>query len=175
MTRTTSSPMAPLLAELVRRGIYIEAQAGQLRYRPRDRMTPDLAEKLRRHKPELLARLGAAGEAPGRYTEAEERLLGGVPAPVRTTVDLIKATFADLGGGLKVVEVHDDPARFRDQAARLIRQARRASDRPRAIVLRDAWAERMAICTIDGGLDLADAERVAVDELLVYAKDRGWG
>ena len=165
--------MAPLLAELVRRGIYIEAQAGRLRYRPRDRMTPDLAEKLRRHKPELLARLGAAGEAPGRYTEAEERLLGGVPAPVRTTVDLVKATFADLGGAT-VVEVRPDRPYLRRRAAAHIREARR-TDRSQAVALRDAWAERMAICTIDGGLDLADAERVAVDELLVYAKDRGWG
>ncbi len=53
----------------------------------------------------------------------------------------------------------------RDETARLIRDARRGGDNGRAAALRDAWRERMAICTMDGAISLADAERIALDEL----------
>lgn len=33
------------------------------------------------------------------------------------------------------------------------------------MALRDAWQERLAVCTMDGEIPLADAERVALDEL----------
>lgn len=53
---------------------------------------------------------------------------------------------------------------LRRRAAEQVRRARRQSA-GEAITLRDAWRERMAACTIDGGLTEAFAERVAWDEL----------
>jgi hypothetical protein len=43
-----------LLEELRARGVEIEAERGQLRYRPISGVTPGLLEQLRRHKPSLL-------------------------------------------------------------------------------------------------------------------------
>jgi hypothetical protein len=56
----TPAPIAMLLAELARRGIQLEAQGARLRYRPRSAMTPELAERVRAHKPGLLAVLQEA-------------------------------------------------------------------------------------------------------------------
>jgi len=47
--------IAGLLAELVRRGIKLYARGNRLRYCPRSAMTPDLAERLKACKPQLLA------------------------------------------------------------------------------------------------------------------------
>ena len=52
---------ADLLIDLTRRGIELVPCGDWLRYRPRSAMTPDLAERLRAHKAELLAILGHAG------------------------------------------------------------------------------------------------------------------
>jgi len=57
--------------------------------------------------------------------------------------------------------------RVRDQAAALIRQARKY-DRDLAVTLRDRWRERVAACTHDGGLSEAEAEKVALAELEAY-------
>lgn len=57
---------ADLLAELGRRGIQVEAHGDRLRYRPRSAVTPELAQRLKSHKRELLAILGDAGGVGGR-------------------------------------------------------------------------------------------------------------
>jgi len=57
------SAAAALLAELVRRGIELQPHGDRLRYRPKAAMTPELAERVKAHQPELLAAL-AAGRAP---------------------------------------------------------------------------------------------------------------
>ena len=49
---------ADLLAELTELGIELVASGDRLRYRPRSAVTPDLVERLRIHKAELLAILG---------------------------------------------------------------------------------------------------------------------
>ncbi len=49
-----------LLADLARLGIEVIAHGDRLRYGPRSAMTPDLAERLRTHKAELLAILRPA-------------------------------------------------------------------------------------------------------------------
>lgn len=72
-------------------------------------------------------------------------------------------TVAFLAGLYQPAPADPGPLTPRQQAADLIRQARRA-DHGRAVAMRDAWAERMAICTIDG-MSEADAERVALAEL----------
>jgi hypothetical protein len=51
------------------------------------------------------------------------------------------------------------------EADRMIRQARADGDGDRAEVLAEAWEERLSICTADGGLTLAEAEVVALQQL----------
>ena len=48
-----TDPVARLLVELSRRGIQLRADGNTLRYRPRDRMTPELAGRLRDHNNKL--------------------------------------------------------------------------------------------------------------------------
>ncbi len=59
MTTTTLNPTEILLAELRGRGITLQAHGDKLRYRPRDQMTPDLIERLKAHKDDVLAILAA--------------------------------------------------------------------------------------------------------------------
>ena len=47
----------------------------------------------------------------------------------------------------------------------LIRGARARGDNELAEALAEAWQERLAICTADGGLTLAEAEAVALQQL----------
>ena len=48
---------AELLADLARRGIRLEADGERLRYHPRSALTPDLLDRLKAHKAELLTLL----------------------------------------------------------------------------------------------------------------------
>jgi hypothetical protein len=57
--------------------------------------------------------------------------------------------------------------------ALLLRKLRKRGDRLRAIDLRDAWDERLAICCIDGALPLSRAQVIACDEVERLAD--GWG
>lgn len=61
---------ADLLTYLTRLGIEMVAHGDRLRYRPRSALTPDLAERLRAHKAEVLAILRPA-EGPGGATAAQ--------------------------------------------------------------------------------------------------------
>jgi hypothetical protein len=56
--------VAQLLADLARLGIRLEARGDRLGYWPRSALSPDLTERLKAHKDELLAKL--RGEAGGR-------------------------------------------------------------------------------------------------------------
>ena len=53
---------AELLLDLARRGIRLEAHGERLRYFPRSAVTPDLLDRLKAHKGELLAMLRPATE-----------------------------------------------------------------------------------------------------------------
>lgn len=46
---------AEIVADLARRGIRLEADGERLRYFPRSALTPDLLDRLKAHKAELLA------------------------------------------------------------------------------------------------------------------------
>lgn len=81
---------ADLLAELTGLGIELVAHADRLRYRPRSAVTPELVERLRSHKAELLAILGDTGgceglsrgpapDHPERWANHPE----GAPEPIR--------------------------------------------------------------------------------------------
>ena len=168
---TAPAPVAVLLVELARRGVELRAAGDRLRYRPRSAMTPDLADRLAAHRADLLAVLAAADDRADRcpasdtaaFTPQERRLLDGCSAATLAAVDAAKRAFAPLGVTVEAVAPSKSAAR--DGAARLIRNARRVGDGGRAVALRDAWQERLAICTMDGGLSVRDAERAALDEL----------
>jgi hypothetical protein len=57
---------ADLLDELAALGVQIEADGGRLRYRPRDRVTADLAQRLLARKGELLDLLAKRAESEKR-------------------------------------------------------------------------------------------------------------
>jgi hypothetical protein len=61
----------------------------------------------------------------------------------------------------------------RSRAAALIRGARRHGDRHKAGALREAWLERVAICSLDADLSLEDAERVALAEIEAHMLANG--
>lgn len=157
------TPAHALIVDAMRAGVLLIAQGDRLRYKALASLPPDLAERIKAHKPALLALLRPAPadgpDAPPDATDAPRAKPAGLLAVVRDA-------FAPLV--LDVVDVRHDatwPTRPRNRAARLIRQARRRHGRDRAVALRDEWAERMAICTIDGGQSEADAERIALHEL----------
>ena len=105
----------------------------------------------------------------GWYLDIARRVIlerGLVPKP---PVDLplvggVNTAFANVGGA-EIVQVCSARTWHRRQVADLIRQARRAGDRSRAVALRDAFRERVAICAEEGGLPIEDAERIACEEL----------
>ncbi|MCH7872620.1 MAG: hypothetical protein IID33_13055 [Planctomycetes bacterium] len=49
------SAAVELLKELGRRGVVVEARGDRLRYRPRSVVSPELADRIRSHKAELLS------------------------------------------------------------------------------------------------------------------------
>jgi hypothetical protein len=53
----TPEPAVDLLAELEGLGIELEADGDRLRFRPRDKVTADVAAQMKEHKAELLALL----------------------------------------------------------------------------------------------------------------------
>jgi len=56
-----ADPVVQLLVELIRCGITVAVAGDNLRFRPRDRMTPDLAERLESHKGVVQALLRGDG------------------------------------------------------------------------------------------------------------------
>jgi hypothetical protein len=108
--------LSVLLADLSARGIVLQAHDDRLQFRPCSAITPDLSERLKRHKAQLLAILPGAG---GRAAEAEG----------------------------------------------IIRYVREGEDHELAEFMVEVWQERLSICTTDGGLTLAEAEVVALEQL----------
>ena len=115
----------------------------------------------------VLSVLSVSEQGKGLWCEEE---LGLLAHAEKTPSDLplaaaVKDSFADMGATVVSVEVaHGGVSRSR--VARMIREARGA-DPNQAVALRDAWRERLAICTIDGGMPEAEAERIALAELEV--------
>jgi hypothetical protein len=56
------------------------------------------------------------------------------------------------------------PPEPRREAAAMLRGARAAGDPERAVAMRDAWRERVAICTTDGGLSEGEAQEGAAEK-----------
>ncbi len=79
-------PVDELVGVLTARGIELRAEGGRLRFRPRAAMTPDLAERVKRHKPELLAMLAGgpepvADDRPETHADREWRRFLAVARP----------------------------------------------------------------------------------------------
>ena len=172
---TPTTVLESILADADRLGLRLWAApggTGKLRYRPRRAMTPDLATRIKANREELLDLLEdttpVVTAPPVLWTRAELDLLAaaGTTPEALPLVVAAKRALAPHGGG-RVVSVelaHGRGGWTRRRVARLIRDAR-YSDRGLAGDLREAWGERVAICTIDGGLTEGQAEVVALEQV----------
>jgi hypothetical protein len=110
------SDVSGLLAELSRRGFRLLAVGGRLQIRPGSAMTPDLLERVKAHKPGLLALIATVGPTATHYIAEECRVLESAPAELRATLDRLKSLFP----GAEVVSVRpprNKPAGADEQAA----------------------------------------------------------
>jgi len=137
---------------------------------PAEALTDERIAEVRRLKPDLLRMLvnGFPVQTGAGTTPAHPQLVAEV-----------NDAFADGSGGeLTVVSVEATRGRggrtrreIRMRAAELIRDARRQEGPGRggkAVAMRDAWRERVAVCTIEGGLGVQEAERVALGEIELW-------
>ena len=117
------------------------------------------------------ARLGAT------VASEEGRLVLSAPRPLAPELlARMRASRSELLAELGATPASSAQAKSispRAEAATLLRRARLLGHRGRAAAMRDAWQERLAVCAIDGGIPLARAELVAVEELRRLATD--WG
>ena len=177
-----SDDAAAVLADLHALGVEVEVEGESLRLRGRrDALTPPMLDRLREHKPALLAMLTAERAADDDppdagigWTPAEWRVLrdaGLTPGELPPLALDARRILADLGA--VVVSVEDEPdaappsggvAEHRREAASILTRAR-IMGRAFAIMLRDALHERLAICAIDGNMSDAAAWPVALAEL----------
>jgi hypothetical protein len=156
-------------------------------------MTPDLAARIKAHRPALLAILSdktpttrppnapceakssvssvlsVSEQSKDLWSEDELAMLARV-GKTPTGLPLlsnIKHAFAEFGASVvSITADYGRGSRARRLAGKLIREARRR-DRGEAVAMRDAWAERLAVCTIDAGFSEDHAEQVALNELQI--------
>lgn len=188
----TTPEVQAILADARRRGLTLQADHGKLLFRPRSAMTPDLAERIKAHRLALLSLLSdttptkrtpnathepksgvssvvsVSERSKALWSEDELAMLGRAgktPADLPLLMD-VKDAFAEYGATVVSIttKTHGCGSEARRLAGKLIREARRR-DRGEAVAMRDAWAERLAVCTIDGGFSEDHAEQVALKEL----------
>lgn len=109
------------------------------------------------------------GKALGCEEELEMLTRAGTKPADMPLMTVVKDAFADIEATVVSVEaVHGrgDKTRrgIRRRAADLIRRARTRNTGD-AVAMRDAWVERLAVCTIDNGLPDGHAEVIALGEL----------
>ncbi len=139
---------------------------------PRDLMRSSRLFQTAEDAERALIDLASAGY--GQLESIQPGPRGGRPTKRFRLVDAVDVdeTPADVSateGMVNVNGVNDASA----EADRLIRQVER-TDPDRAANLRDAWEERLAICSEDSGLSPATAVAVALDELRSLLADRQW-
>lgn len=184
-----------LLGLLALDGVRIQRRGYRIRIGPRSKITPAIRARVENMKPFLLEYLhdessdgmneGCPAEVPKGVSsvmsvseptvqwDRDELIAMGRAGIAVDEIPLaaeIKQHFTDLGA--RVVAARRSGPRVcgaRHRAALLIRAARRQGS-ARAIELRDAWRERLAICSIDGGLPTHEAEQIALIELLEISK-----
>ena len=92
--------VANLIADLDRLEIQLEAHGDRLRYSPRSAVTPELAQRMKDHKCELLTILQPASDAPALWQAALDRLAGDVlfPPDMIEALRAADAQWADAPG-----------------------------------------------------------------------------
>lgn len=134
---------------------------------------PTLGEPTSLHHAESrvspVASVSDQGKGLWREDELAQLARAGTTLTNLPLVVAVKEIFADMGA--TVVSVKRGRRWIRRWAARLIRDARRITA-GRAVAVRDAWRERVAICTVDGRLIIEDAESVALTELKTMLPSR---
>lgn len=73
MGRIMTVTASDILADLTARGIELVGSGNRIRYRPRSLMAPELVERIKAHKPDLLAilRTDGIGDGPEAAPEAD--------------------------------------------------------------------------------------------------------
>lgn len=149
MSGAPAAEAAKLLARCRRSGIELRRHGEALGISAEFEIGEAMLGMLRELKPQLLALLEDA--PPSRSPRLEAMLAA------------TAAAFAESGG----IEIRRPKGNgwARSGAAMILRRMRRWGDRAAAVAARDAWRERVAIATIDGGLSEVRAEAVALEEL----------
>ena len=114
-----------LMTDLARLGIHIEAHGDRLRYSPRSAVTPELADRMKAHKGELLAILRRDPEA-GDTDEGIEVIDPPDPCPKCGTLEL----WQSLAGTWRCLRC-DPPTTARRQRERAARLKTDRTDSPR--------------------------------------------
>ena len=113
------------MAYLARLGIRIEAHGDRLRYSPRSAVTPELADRMKAHKGELLAILRRDPEA-GETDEGIEVIDPPDPCPKCGTLEL----WQSLAGNWRCLRC-DPPTKARRPRERAARLKTDRTDSPR--------------------------------------------
>lgn len=127
---TDPGGVAGILADVARRGITLQAEAGKIRFRPRSAMTPDLAQRIKTHRPALLALLSNPG----------------IPGADTTPPDVTAIAPREAESGVSsVVSVSDRVRAGRglwseDELAMLARAGTTPADLPLVSAVKDAFA-----------------------------------
>lgn len=140
---------AELLARCRRSGVELRRHGGAIGISAEFEIGEAMLGKVRELKPQLLALLEEAPSSRGARLEA--------------IIAAAAAAFAESGG----VELRTPKGNgwARRGAAEILRRMRRWGDLSAAVAARDAWRERVAIATIEGGIPEARAEAMALKEL----------
>lgn len=138
--RAPSSEVGFILAEAKRRGMMLRLQNGQMRFWPRDVMTPDLERVIRDNKKALVAFLSDKTNMPmcaNACGVAESK-----DSSVLSVSELPMTQPGTSCEGLNAQAEHSPTS---------------------------STLERMATCTIDGGLPDVEAENISLEELNRYS------
>lgn len=164
----TSNPggVPGILADVARRGITLRAEAGKIRFRPRSAMTPDLAQRIKAHRPALLALLSKPG-IPGTDT---------TPTP-----DPATGPHEAESGVSSVVSVSEPPARptvgrglwSEDELAMLARAGTTPADLPLVSAVKDTFADFSAtVVSVESAHGRGGWTRRRAAELIRHARRR---
>lgn len=170
-----TGPALALIAEARRLGLSLRADADTIHYRPKDRMTPDLAARIKAHKPEVIAVLrslnsdSSTADRRGGPETSAARPDGPTDAPARP------ARFASPRANRPAPPAADDvdvrlPVKWKlDQTDRAVLLELGIMPTPNVADLPLVWRQdyaRMVKLMIGRGLHLERAEAVALMTVL---------
>lgn len=153
------TPAQAIIVDAMRAGVLLYLAGDTLRYKAIRRMPSDLAEQVKANKSSLLALLRPSPKEAPDTTDATHGRPNDLVATLR---DVMAPWTLELVSDTTAAFVASNPARqvVIDLLLPVFRR-----DPELGIAMRDAWAERLAICTVDGGLSVEDSEQIALEEL----------